>query len=42
MEDVKLTEEQKIGTCEGCGVKNVVVEASGYYVAFLCSKCIGV
>lgn len=31
---------KKIGDCEICGKKNVVVEASGYYVAFVCLECL--
>lgn len=36
----KLTSEQKIGTCESCLKENVVVTASGFYVAFVCDDCI--
>lgn len=35
-----MNSEQKIGTCEHCGAENVVVEASGYYVAFVCIPCL--
>ena len=35
-----LNENQKIGTCELCKKKDVIVQASGYYVAFVCLECL--
>lgn len=37
---IKLNPEQKIGTCELCNKRRVIVTASGYHVAFVCNKCI--
>ena len=37
---IVVTDEQKIGTCEMCGATNVVVTASGFYVAFVCDECL--
>lgn len=36
---IKLNPEQKIGTCELCNKRNVIVNASGYHIAFVCNKC---
>jgi hypothetical protein len=35
-----MTEEQKVGDCELCEAKNVIIEASGYHVAFVCLNCL--
>lgn len=37
---MQLTNEQKIGKCELCLKENVVVTASGFYVAFVCDRCL--
>lgn len=39
-EQLRLSSEQKVGNCELCGAKNVIVTASGFYVAFACDACL--
>lgn len=40
MRNLIANERKKIGTCEHCGTENGIVEASGFYKAFVCLDCI--